>query len=223
MKMNAVILSCSSLRLYVDIAQQKMNTDYPVITIDRIHHVDPDRMKKIIQEELEKNNLRIDTLLVAMGFCGGVWNQVRADVRTVIPRVDDCVSMLLATDSKYIPNRKQTGHLYLYEENPKDFSAFSLLRDYVKALDEFMGIDKEYLFHMWFDQYYFLDIIDTGYNNCYEEKYAEQAQENADMIHAALDYVPGSNIILEKLVSGNWDEQFLVAKAGDMIQHGDFF
>lgn len=223
MKMNAAILTCSSLRTYVDIAQQKMNTDYPVIMIDRIYHVDPDRMKKVIQEELEKSTLRIDTLLVAMGFCGGVWNQVRAVVRTVIPRVDDCVSMLLATDSQYIPNRKQTGHLYLYEKNPKDSSALSLLHDYAKASDEFKGINREYLFHMWFDQYYYLDIIDTGYNNCYEEEYVEQAQENADMIHAALDYVPGSNLILEKLVSGNWDEQFLVAKAGDMIQHGGFF
>lgn len=223
MKENTVILTCSSLRTHVDIAQQKMNTDYPVITIDRIHHVDPDRMKKIIQEELENNSLRMDTLLVAMGFCGGVWHQVQTTVKTVIPRVDDCVSMLLATDDICIPNRKQTGHLYLYEENPEDFSALSLLNDYVAASDEFQGMDKDCLFHMWFDQYYFLDIIDTGYNNCYEEAYAEQAQKNADMIQAALDYVPGSNLILEKLVSGNWDEQFLIAEPGHIIQHSDFF
>ena len=47
--------------------------------------------------------------------------------------------------------------------------------------------------------------------------------ENADMIHAALDYVQGSNRILEKLVSGEWDEQFLVAEPGHLIRHGDFF
>lgn len=223
MKENTVILTCSSLRTYVDIAQQKMNTDYPVITIDRIHHVEPERMKKVIQEELESNGLRMDTLLVAMGFCGGVWHQVQAVVKTVIPRVDDCASMLLATDDIYIPNRKQTGHLYLYEEHPEDFSALSLLNDYVAASTEFQGMDKDYLFHMWFDSYYFLDIIDTGYNNCYEEAYAEQAQKNADMIQAALDYVPGSNLILEKLVSGNWDEQFLIAEPGHIIQHSDFF
>lgn len=48
-------------------------------------------------------------------------------------------------------------------------------------------------------------------------------QKNADMIHAALDYVQGSNRILEKLVSGEWDEQFLVAEPGHLIRHGDFF
>lgn len=99
----------------------------------------------------------------------------------------------------------------------------SLLKDYRKASKEFQGLDEETLFHMWFDQYYFLNIIDTGYNDCYELAYAEQAQKNADMIHAALDYVQGSNRILEKLVSGEWDEQFLVAEPGHLIRHGDFF
>lgn len=161
--------------------------------------------------------------MVAMGFCGGVWDHIRAQVKTVIPRVDDCVSLLLTTDDQYIPNRKENGHLYLYEDAPKNFSALSLLKNYQKASDEFQGFDEDTLFHMWFAQYHFLDIIDTGYNACYEEEYAEQAQKNADMIHATLDYVQGSNLILEKLVSGEWDAQFLVAEPGHLIKHGDFF
>jgi hypothetical protein len=217
------ILTCSSLKRYVDLAQERMHTDYPVIVIDRIHHVEPERMKRVIQEELDHQIGDTDTLLVAMGFCGGVWDQVKARVRTVIPRVDDCVSMLLAVDDQYIPNRKETGHLYLYEEKPENFSAMALLHDYQNASTEFQGMDEEFLFHMWFDQYHFLDIIDTGYNLCYEEEYVEKAQENADKIQADLDYVQGSNRILEKLVAGEWDEQFLVAEAGHVIRHADFF
>ena len=223
MNTQTAILTCSSLQMYVDLAQQHMKTNYPVITIDRIYHVEPEQMKKVIQEELEQRKLKIDTLLVAMGFCGGAWDQVTALVRTVIPRVDDCVSLLLATDDDYVPNRKETGHLYLYEKDPEQFSATALLQDYGKASDEFRGMDKEFLFHMWFDQYHYLDIIDTGYNPCYEEAYVEKAQENADKIHATLDYVQGSNRILEKLVSGQWDDQFLIAEAGHLIRHADFF
>lgn len=221
--MKTVILTCSSLESYVKRAQEKMHTAYPVIVIDRIYHVEPEKMKTVISHELEKIKMKPETILVAMGFCGGVWDQVKAQVKTVIPRVDDCVSLLLTTDDQYIPNRKENGHLYLYEDDPEKFSALSLLKDYQKASDEFRGFDEDTLFHMWFDQYYFLDIIDTGYNTCYEEAYAEQAQKNADMIHAVLDYVQGSNRILEKLVSGEWDEQFLVAEPGHLIRHGDFF
>lgn len=223
MKIKNLILTCSSLETYVQRAQERMHTSHPVLVIDRIYHVEPETMKQVIRQELEKRDWMPETLLVAMGFCGGVWDQVSAQVRTVIPRVDDCVSLLLAVDDRYVPNRKESGHLYLYEDDPKSFSALSLLKDYRNASKEFQGIDADTLFHMWFDQYYYLDIIDTGYNDCYEESYVEQAQKNADMIHAALDYVQGSNRILEKLVSGDWDEQFLVAEPGHLIRHGDFF
>lgn len=50
-----------------------------------------------------------------------------------------------------------------------------------------------------------------------------KAQKNADVMNVALDYVEGSNLLLEKLVSGRWDEQFLVAEPGHLIRHGDFF
>lgn len=53
--------------------------------------------------------------------------------------------------------------------------------------------------------------------------YVEAAQENADVMKVALDYVEGSNHLLEKLVSGRWDEQFLVAEPGHLIRHADFF
>ena len=51
----------------------------------------------------------------------------------------------------------------------------------------------------------------------------ERAQADADRIHAKLDFVPGSNILLEKLVSGKWDEQFFVASPNTRITQGKFF
>ena len=49
------------------------------------------------------------------------------------------------------------------------------------------------------------------------------AQNEADKIGAGLDYATGSNHTLEKLVSGRWDDQFLVAEPGTLIRHGNFF
>lgn len=44
-----------------------------------------------------------------------------------------------------------------------------------------------------------------------------------DYIGAALDHVEGSDLLLEKLVMGRWDDQFLVAEPGHLIRHADFF
>ena len=64
---------------------------------------------------------------------------------------------------------------------------------------------------------------DTGLNDCYSEDYVAKAQKNADVMDVTLDYVEGSNHLLEKLVEGRWDDQFLVAEPGHLIRHGDFF
>ena len=61
--------------------------------------------------------------------------------------------------------------------------------------------------NMYFEYYYYLDIIDNGLYNCYDLNYMERAQEDADRIHAELDFVPESNILLEKLNGKNHEKQ----------------
>ena len=221
--MLAMILTCSSLQEHVAAAQKKRGTNYDVVVVDRSLHAEPEEMKKQIQKEISMLPRQVDTVLAAMGFCGGVWDHVSFDRTVVIPRTDDCVSLLLHKDDLYHPNLKEMGHLYLYENDPKDFSAISLMRDVSRADPSFASLDPEYLRHMLFDHYRNMDIIDTGLNDCYSEDYVEAAQEQADEIGASLDYTEGSIRLLEKLVSGEWDEQFIVAKPGQMIRHGDFF
>ncbi|MGI6094135.1 MAG: DUF1638 domain-containing protein [Lachnospiraceae bacterium] len=219
--MSTIILACSSVKDYVNEAQKTMHTSYPVQLIDRKYHMDPKKMQIQLITAIEKLDPEIDTVLVAMGFCGGSWDQVSfANRRIVIPRVDDCVSLMLHTDDEYHPNLKESTHLYMMEENPEDFSLKRAFEDCKKL---FEGYDEDTLFHKLFDYYTQIDIVDTGLHDCYSEKYATIAQENADLINAGLDYVQGSNRLLEKLVSGRWDEQFLVAEPGHLIRHGNFF
>lgn len=244
--MSTYILSCSSLKEYVEAAQDAMGTSHPVVYVDRSHHVEPSEMKEVIRaaiEEILKAHRRIEkpsslpasdpkafreefsdiTILVAMGFCGGTWDHVSFPCRVVIPRADDCISILLATDDENVPNRKELGHLYLYESDPKEFSALHLIHDGGTADETYRGMSRDDLFRYWFGNYHAMDIIDTGLNPCYEESYVEAAQKEADEINADLGYAEGSNRILEKLVSGRWDEQFIVAEPGKLIKHADFF
>ncbi len=228
--MSNIILACSSLKEYVDAAQNKMNTSWPVILVDRALHVEPADMKAAIAEKISQLFSGPDapdpadtTILVAMGFCGGTWDHVSFPCRVVVPRVDDCISLLLTTDDTYQPNRKELGHLYLYESDPKDFSALHLIRDGGTADPSYRGMSQADLFRYWFTGYHAMDIIDTGLNPCYEVPYVEAAQKEADVINADLGYAQGSNLILEKLVSGRWDAQFLVLEPGRTAIHGDFF
>lgn len=214
--MNAVILTCSSLEEYVAHAQRGAGTDYPVCVIDKQYHVEPKDMRMQVLQCLSRLSEAHDTVLVSMGFCGGSWDQVVAPCRVVIPRVDDCVSLLLQRGDGYLPNLKEMGHLYVYERDPSESLMFRIGEEADKEV-------AEALIELYFANYHHLDIIDTGFTDCYGERYVEEAQAEADRLHLALDYVPGGIHLLEKLVAGAWDEQFLVAERGHLIRHGDFF
>lgn len=120
--MSTVILACTSLIDYINEAQRSQGTQYPIIAVDKVYHKEPEQMKQVIINTINTLEMEIDTVLVAMGVCGGSWDHVSVNRKVVIPRVDDCVSLLLHMDDDYHPNLKETGHLYMYEKDPDDFS-----------------------------------------------------------------------------------------------------
>ena len=217
------VVTCSSLEYFVRAAQKKGGTHFQVHVVDRNLHAEPERMKRTVGDVIRALPARFRTVLVGMGFCGGAWDHAVFERRIVVPRADDCISILLHKGDETEPNLKEPGHLYLYEPDPEQFSALRLLRDPGTLGPEYEGMDRDTLFRYWFGNYHWMDIIDTGLTDCYDERYVELAQENADRIGAGLGYAEGSNRMLEKLVSGRWDGQFVVAEPGQMIRHADFF
>lgn len=213
--MSIGILACESLLEYVEAAQEKLGTEYPVFVLDYSGDESPQQMRSRIIGITMLLPAEMDTVLVAMGFCGGSWNQLSFDRRVVIPRVDDCVSMLLNTDDAYQPNPKQAGHLYIMEHNPE--------QECKRLCQQCPRWKVDSCYPKWFANHSHLDIVDTGIFDCYREGYVEKAQQCAQMVNCTLDYVSGSNLLLEKLIGGQWDDQFLVAEPGQEIAHKDFF
>ena len=76
--------------------------------------MEPNRMRAHILETLQDLSDEIDTVLVAMGFCGGSWQDVVCTKRLVIPRVDDCISLVMTTTETSKPCTKQQGHMYVF-------------------------------------------------------------------------------------------------------------
>ena len=90
MNQKTVILSCSSLKDYVEAAQRAVGTAFPVIYLNRVYHRDPQEMREHVLEELGRLPEDVGTVLVSMGFCGGSWEDVEVPCRVVLPRLNDC-------------------------------------------------------------------------------------------------------------------------------------
>lgn len=218
--MNAVILACSTLRDYVAAAQRACGTDFPVVYLDRSDHIEPERMRAQILRALDGLPEAFDTVLVAMGFCGGSWQDVSCSKRLIIPRVDDCVSLVLTATGEVNPCAKQMGHMYVFGGESGGFSIGGI---YESLIAKHGPAEGQRRFDELFAGYRNVDIVDTGVYDCYDPDFVETVQADADRIRADLDYVPGGNLLLEKLLSGRWDGQFFIAEPGTSVTQGKFF
>ena len=218
--MNAVILACSSMARQVAAAQRKMGTDYPVRCVDRRYHAEPKEMRLRLIEALGGLAGEFDTVLVAMGFCGGSWESVYAPLRVVAPRADDCITILLNTDGAPHENLKEPGHIYIRDTDTGRYSLEGLRESVCERYGREQGLA---LFDKWFASYTHADIIDTGTYDSRAEDFLAQARRGAEITRCELRHVPGGSVVLEKLVSGDWDDLFVVAEAGETLTREMFF
>ncbi len=156
----------------------------------------------------------------AMGFCGGSWESVYAPVRVVVPRADDCITILLNADGAPHENLKEPGHIYIRDTDTGRYSLEGLRASVCERYGREQGLA---LFGKWFASYTHADIIDTGTYDSRAEDFLEQARCGAEITGCKLRRAPGGNVVLEKPVSGDWDDLFAVADAGETLTRGMFF
>ncbi|HCT92318.1 MAG TPA: hypothetical protein DF613_13220 [Lachnospiraceae bacterium] len=202
-KMNAVIVSCNTLRDELTSALEKCRCPYPVRYLEASLHNVPKKLHAALQAELDRLE-DVDYVLLAFGTCGdALCNIHTGDYTTVLPRVDDCITLLLGSAE----NRKQ------YPENMATyFLSRGWLRgerniwvEYQYTMEKFGKEVGESVFGALFGHYRNLGVLDTG---CYPiEEIRDETEHIANVLHLQHRVVPASNQYLRELVSGQWPEE----------------
>ena len=210
-----VVLCCTSLTDFLAAAQKRAHTALPVVYVDRNLHLDPSRMRQRILEALEGLPEDVSTVLIAMGYCGGSWEGVPCGRRRIVqPVASDCISLLLATDGQPVYERKDQTHLYIKDRDPLQGSFKSIFEDYTADKPEEVASE---IYARWQELFRGVDILDAGVYDTKSEDYERRAAVDADFLQVPLAHVPGSILLLEKLVRGDWDEQFRVYGPGEAV------
>ena len=212
--MRALILACSSLAAYVATAQKSAGTRHPVRFLDRSLHLDPPRMGREIAAVLADLPADVDTVLAALGWCGGAWEGIRTPKRLVLPRVDDCVSLLLTVDEERCFNRKEAGVLYFKDRNPEQHSFRRAFALWTRNMDAEARQREE---AVWQEHCTAVAVIETGLFDGHAPEYVATVRRDAEWLHVPLRFVAGGTLLLEKLCSGPWDGQFAVFAPGQVL------
>ncbi len=194
--------------------------DIEVRWMERGYHNDPDELREVIQNEISRAEADgADTVMLAYGFCGkgaSGWHTEHAAL--AMPRFDDCCNMMLCTGKRQKRNLLEAGNMYLTKGWSKDEGALlSMLERAQERYGERRGLK---VMKLMFDSYTKVTVIDTG---CYElQPVEEYAEKCADLLGLELCKVPGSNEIMRKLISGEWDEDIIVKEPGEPVRDEDF-
>lgn len=216
--MRTKILSCRTLEPEVRLAMERCGCRWELDVLQENNHDVPTRLRRNIQEKLDAME-HVDRVLLAFTTCGGTMTGLKTgDYELVIPRVDDCLSLLMGS----MERRKevQAGGFGLFvtrswlEHENNTAAQLERIRSRYPA-----GRAKKVIEIMYgnFDS---LNVIDTGAYDVHT--ILPQTEALALQLGLKHRIVQGTTDYLEKLLQGPYDPQhFIVIPPQTVIAEAD--
>lgn len=220
MSRKTIMIACRMIEDELNDAIERHGIDMEIIWMERGYHDDPDDLRNAVAEQIIVAEERgAEEILIAYGLCGKGAVGWRSDVATlVMPKFDDCVNMMLCPKVRDRRAYLEPGKMYLTEGWTQEKGS---LKNLLAACREKYGERKGLrAVKLMLDSYDRITIIDTG---CYDlEPVREYAADCARELDLTVDTVPGSTNVMEKLISGEWDDDIIVKAPGEAITEEDF-
>lgn len=211
--MNTVIVACRTIEDELNMVVRETGCKYPILWIESGLHSDPDSLRKRLQEELNRIS-NADQVLMAFGFCGNsLISLTPPSYRMIIPRADDCITLLLGSCEKRREISDETGTYFLtkgwlkYEKN--------IWAEYQETVKRFGKVEADDIYETIFQNYTRLGIIETG---AFElDEISDMTQNIAKDLKFKHQIIPGTLKFIKKLVTGPWNEEFIIINPGETI------
>lgn len=202
-------------------------------------HNNPDTLRETLQHEIqatgpqrftyEKGNLEggydYDAILLGYGLCSrGTEGIFSPQYPIVIPRVHDCIALLLGSHGKYEELITRYRGIYWYSPGWIEHSLEPGRERHIWVYEIYRqkyGEDNaRYLMQLeenWQKEYRYAFYIRWGLP--VDERYAAFTRECAEFLGWEHDVIPGDRGLLEDLLEGRWDsERFLVLAPGETLE-----
>lgn len=213
----SVILSCPTLKKELLQAVEENGFSGSVCFLPPQLHKSPEHLKEYLQKRIDglKN---IDQILLCVSGCGGGTTGLKAtSADLILPKTRDCLDILLSVQGRKDIRRPEKA-IFLTED-------WAEYMNEIKKRFEGQAEEKgeEYaqnaiqLMFQGFEDFY---LIDTGVYDT--EEVAHMAMPLIEMVHGRLHKIPGGYGILRKMTQGNFDEDFIIVKKGNIVRREDF-
>ena len=211
--MNTAIIACKTISDELRHAMAQTGTDYPVVWLEQGLHNVPELLRSALQTALD--GLEAQRVLLAMGFCGNAIRGVEVPAcELIIPRVDDCISLLLGSVQRRLAVSREHAAYFFTEgwlrgERNIWVEHLHMVEEYGEELTEELEKDM-------FGHYKTLGLLDCGIKPM--DELIEGTKMIADGLHLTQEVIPATTRYLADLLTGPWPpERFLTLRAGETI------
>ena len=202
----------------------RIDEDIPVTYLDYGLHIRPEKMTPTLQDQL--NALPEPSLvLIGYGLCGNGLAGLKAGPHTlVIPRADDCITILLGSYQSYVQAfREQPGTYYLTKGWLE--SGSDPLKEYRSYADRYGMQNADSLIDMMYGRYKRLCFV--AHNQADLDEYRPRAIEVAEFCaqrwNMTYEERIGSDGLIRRLLEaprrpGTLGEDFVVVRPGGTVE-----
>jgi hypothetical protein len=183
-------------------------------------HLRPEKLREALQVKIDEASPGADALLLGYGLCSMAVIGLQArTAHLVIPRVDDCIAIFLGSCAAYKEQaKKEPGTYYLtkgwIEVGDTPFE------EHKQLVEKYGEAKARRMTQLMLKNYRRLAFINTGQ---YEiERFREYSQNTAEAFDLRFEEIEGSPALVQKMVNGPWDDEFLVIAPGETVKYTNF-
>ena len=217
--MNELIIACKTIEKELEMALNIVNKKIDVIWLPSGLHNSTSKLHDKVQEELNKVGSQYGRVLLCLGYCGGYLNGLNiGNFEVIVPKVDDCISLLLGSMERRKEIMEKAGTLFLTQgwlDGERNIWA-----EYKYAVDEYGEDIADEIFELMLSGYKKLGILETG---AYDfEKTFKESRIISETFNLELEKILASIEYIVDLINGPWDfERFKKIQPNSTINSED--
>jgi Protein of unknown function (DUF1638) len=212
------VLACATV---VEEMRNRLPDGVVCETLDFGLHIKPESLKAALQDAIDASaSGGFDVIVLGYGLCSMAVVGLSSEFSTlVVPRVDDCIAIFLGSRQAYRDQASHAPGTYYLTKGWIEVGD-TPFKGYDRLIEKYGAERAKRVMSLMLRHYTRLALINTGEDNM--ERYRDEARQIAARFDLAYEEIPGSKNLVDKIVNGPWDDEFIVIPPGRPIAYSDF-
>ncbi|MBU7007131.1 DUF1638 domain-containing protein [Phosphitispora fastidiosa] len=177
-------------------------------------HLHPRKLYQEVSQAVARSQ-GYSRVILGFGLCGGALGGIKAPgCEMIIPRVHDCIPVLLGSKSRYNTLQKNHQGTFYFSGGWVEGDRM-MIPEYERSCDQFGPKRALKIFRMMFENYNRLLYIHTGHPR--DQATLQKTREFAEILELPCQGTEGDLNYLHQLVCGPWDDRLFVTIAPDQV------